>query len=132
MNWLITSSGASMSLHDFSSWSIRIDQSLRASWAAFSLVSSWVTPTRTHSPSPSIAPTVSPSTTTLAPSTLCTTARIRPSCRSANSRPTEVRASPRPGYFYSLTAIWGGSGAPGHMGAAWGGTMLAHAGRGDG
>ncbi|CAM5674437.1 hypothetical protein SCALM49S_02902 [Streptomyces californicus] len=63
----------------------RSDQSLRASRAAFSGVSSWVTPTSTHRPSPTISPTtpgadgssVPPATETPAPSTRCTTARIQ-------------------------------------------------------
>src|SRR5580704_16920710 len=77
VNWLITSSGAPTSEQDFSPSRIRSPHSLAASFAARSGVSSWVTPTRTSSPGSSMAPTVRPSTVTLARLTRCTTARIR-------------------------------------------------------
>jgi len=55
---------------------MRSPQSLAASLRAFSAVSSWVTPTRTSSPGPSIAPMTAPSTRTLASLTRCATARM--------------------------------------------------------
>src|SRR5690606_4931206 len=76
VNWLTTSSGAFTSEHDFSSSRIRRPHSFEASFRAFPGSSSWVTPTRTISPGPSIAPTIRPSTDTLAWLTRWTTARM--------------------------------------------------------
>src|ERR1700722_14678695 len=76
LNWLTTRSGAFRSEQDFSPSRMRRPQSLAASFLAFSAVSSWVTPTRTRSPGPSIAPMTAPSTRTLASLTRCATARM--------------------------------------------------------
>src|ERR1700727_1451328 len=76
VNWLTTRSGAFRSEQDFSPSRMRSPHSLAASFLAFSAVSSWVTPTRTRSPGPSIAPMTAPSTQTLASLTRCATARM--------------------------------------------------------
>src|SRR6266568_4178183 len=71
----MTSSGAATSEQDFSPSSMRSPQSLAASFAALSGVSSWVMPTRTIKPGSQIAPTTRWPTVTLAWLTRCTTAR---------------------------------------------------------
>src|SRR4051794_3010837 len=75
-----------MSEQDFSSGRMRRLHSLRASCAAFSPVSSCVTPTSTHNPGPAISPTVSPSTTTFASLTRWATARMPPIVPGATGR----------------------------------------------
>ena len=75
VNWLMTRSGAAMSEQDFSPSRMRSPQSLAASFAAVSGVSSWVTPTSTSRPGSVMAPVTCPSTATLAWLTRCTTAR---------------------------------------------------------
>ncbi len=91
VNWLITSSGASTSAHDFSPSRIRKWYSFDAISRASSAVSSCVTPTRTTRPGLSSPPTVSPPTTTRARLTRCTTARIGASCHVRDGTPISDR-----------------------------------------
>ena len=72
---------------------IRRPATLRASHAACSGPSSWVTPTRSRIPGPSTAPTTSPATVTLARETRCTTALMMVPNTSHGARPPRAGTS---------------------------------------